>query len=283
MTSVIKKALRLWWWGEPASSGAALAFYALFALPPILIVVAYVANYFLLGSLPQGASIEDLQFVFGKEASNALTYIVGDSYSYTSFVVALISLCTVLISCIGIFSQLQLSLNKLWAVGEVPSGFQSYILNQVVAFLMLFLLGLLLIASLVASTLVSIFDRFAREQFSYAVDIVQISDTILSFVLVAFLCMTIFEFLPHIRISRKAIIAGGIITALLFFVGRIFIGLYLSTQLVGSAYETAGALIVVMLWVYYSSQVFLFGAALTYSIDQKVKLSSHGHHAQKLG
>lgn len=276
MKDIVKKALRLWWWGEPASSGAALAFYALFALPPILIVVAYVANHFLLGSLPQGASIEDLKFVFGKEASNALTYIVGDSYTYTNFVVALISLGTILLSCVGIFSQLQISLNKLWAITDVESGFEKYLWNQVVAFLMLFLLGLLLIVSLVASTLVSVFDRFARQQFTYAVDIVQISDVILSFVLVAFICMMIFEFLPHVRISRKAIVIGGIITAVLFFFGRVIIGLYLSTQLIGSAYETAGALIVVMLWVYYSSQVFLFGAALTYSID-------HGYQSQKLG
>jgi membrane protein len=272
MLTTIKKALSLWWHNDPSSTGAALAFYALFSIPPILIIVIVVAGAFMPSALVQGKVITELQQIFGAQAGKALLYFVRDSYQLASSVTAgVATLVTILIGSLGVFGQLQLSLNRLWGTDITMSGIKGYVHNQVTAFIMIFLLGVLLIFSLTVSTIFSVFDQFGREIFSYGVDIVKYGDFILSFFLVAFLCMAVYAFLPHATISRRAIIQGGFITAALFFIGRLLIGFYLSWGMSSSLYGAASTLIILMLWIYYSSQVFLFGAALTYIIDHKAK------------
>ncbi len=274
MFSNLKKAMSLWWNNDPSSTGAALAFYALFSIPPILIIVVAISAFYVPASLAQGKIIAELQQVFGNEAGKAILYFVRESYeSTTSMMAAIVTIITILIGALGVFGQLQLALNRLWGTDITMSGIQGFIHSQVTAFIMIFLLGILLIFSLVASTIVSFSDQLAREIFSYGVNVVMIADIVLSFILVAFLCMAMYAFLPHARVSRKAIIQGGFITALLFFIGRLIIGIYLSWGISVTAYGAASTLVILMLWVYYSSQVFLFGAALTYIIDRNVKNS----------
>jgi membrane protein len=272
MIETIKKAISLWWHNDPSSAGAALAFYALFSIPPILIIVVVIAGIYLPPTLVQGKVILEVQQLFGPQAGKALVYFVRDSYeSATSSLAAVATIITILIGSLGVFGQLQLSLNRLWGTDITLNGFKGFMHSQVTAFILIFLLGILLIFSLTVTTLLSIFDQFAREIFSYGVDIVKYIDVGLSFFLVAFLCMAVYAFLPHAVISRRAIILGGFITAFLFFMGRLLIGLYLSWGISSSLYGAASTLIILMLWVYYSSQVLLFGAALTYIIDHKVK------------
>lgn len=267
-----KKALYLWWNNDPSSSGAALAFYALFSLPPILIIVVVIAGFYAPTELVQGRAVVELQQIFGYQAGEALVYFVRESYESTSSLLTVVAtIITILIGSLGIFGQLQISLNRLWGTDITQYGFKGFVRSQLTAFIMIFLLGVILTFSLTASTAVSVFDTTARGIFSYGVDIVKYVDMIISFVLVVFLCMSIYAFIPHTRVSRHAIIQGGVMTAILFFIGRLIIGIYLSWGISASAYGAASTLIILMLWIYYSSQVLLFGAALTYIIDRNVK------------
>ncbi|MBX4198354.1 YihY/virulence factor BrkB family protein [Candidatus Parcubacteria bacterium] len=272
MKEILKKASVVWWMNDPSSSGAALAFYTLFSLPALIIVVVALMGFFIPPSVARGLAIDQLGNVFGGQARQALGYIIYESkIPQSNFFAAVISILTFFIGALGVFDQLQVSLNRLWGANVQLVGLQGFMHNKVMAFIMIFLLGISLAISLTASTLVSVFDRLIREFFPALVNIVWISDIVLSLVLVIFLCMAIYAFLPHARISRRAIMVGGVITALLFFLGRIIIGIYLSSPSVISAYGAASAFIILMLWIYYSSQVFLFGAACTYIIDQRIK------------
>jgi membrane protein len=281
---VIKRALKLWWHNDPMSAGAALAFYALFSLPPLIIIGIALSSAYLPGDFVEGRADLELQHVFGRQVSQGLIYLVHQAQEPTSSLIATaVGLVTILVGALAIFGQLQASLDKLWGVDSSLPVLTGYVRNKLISFIMVTLLGILLLISLTASTIMTVFDRSIRHFFPYTFDLVQYFDSALSFVLIVILCMAIYAFMPQIRVSRHALFMGGVLTALLFIFGRIIIGIYLAWDITLSAYGAASALIILMIWIYYSSQVFLFGAAVTYSIDHKVKSEHYGSQPPNLG
>ncbi len=270
--SLCIRSFKVWWASDPGTAGAALAYYALFSLPPMLFIIIAVAGSFISPHLVQGRLTADLITIAGRQGTEIIKSLVAQSQELHSGIIAgVISILTILFASVGLFSQIQASLDRLWGAPVEENAVGSYVQNKLIAFAMLLILNFLLVLSLTTGTLISIFHSFIA-RLPYATYVVNFSNTIFAFVLISALFMSLYIFLPSGHISRRSIFHGGIVTALLFMLGRTLIDLYLSSSLVSTTYGAASTLIILLTWVYYSAQVFLFGAAFTYVIDKERKM-----------
>ncbi len=268
-----KETFNAWWRCSPATTGAALAYYALFSLPAMLVVlVAITSSVFGTGRL-ENQLISQLQALFGTNVTMTIKAIADHSrHSNAGLIAAIISAITVVIGAVGAFGQLESALNHLWSVpSKLHSGIKGFLREKFVSFSMILFIGLLLVLSLVTSTVIPFFYGIIEKIFPYFSEFIEITNSILSFILLTILFMSIYSFLPRVKVSKLAIFFGSIITTSLFIIGRVFIQAYLNFEFVVSAYGAASTIIIILLWAYYSSQVFLLGAAFTYTIDRWIK------------
>ncbi|MBC7742572.1 MAG: YihY/virulence factor BrkB family protein [Bdellovibrionaceae bacterium] len=236
---------------------AALAFYTALALAPLLLITLSVVG--LLGEGAKNSLINQIQGLMGPQAATAITSIVeaANRQPHTGGVAGMFGVIFLLFSAGGVFAQLQDSLNVIWdAQGEAPTGLWSWIRKRLLSMGMVLTLGFLALVSLVVSTVLS--SMFTDESQVWAVINVVISGAIF-----AGMFSLIYKYLPDAKLSWKDASIGGIITAVLFIIGKTLIGLYIGKSAVGSAYGAAGSLIVFLSWVYYSSIIVFAGAEFT--------------------
>ncbi len=278
MLSFFKDIFSSWYRCNPSTAGAAIAYYALFSFPPIIVIAIAIAGSLISPAVIQGKVLIEFQSFMGIQGAEIVKSIVQSIYhSPLNIVATIFSAIMVLIGSIGIFSQLQETLNHLWDEHpEAPQGIMSYILSKFASFAMVFLVGFLVVFSLIMSTFAELVNSFIQKHIhlgpiASVVPLFTLYSTIFSYIITCILFILIFAVLPERRISRSALIIGGIITALLFIIGRELIGWYLTISSIASAYGAASAIIAVLIWAYYSSQVILLGAALTHAIDVRMK------------
>jgi membrane protein len=267
-------ALALWWNSDPTTAGAAIAYYALFSLPPMLFIIIATASSFISPHLVEGRLVADLEAIAGRQGTQVIQSLVAESQQLHAGVIASgVSIVTILFAAVGLFSQLQTSLDRLWSAPVEESYIGTYVQNKLIAFAMILILNFLMVLSFTTSTVISLLHRFLI-LLPLAVYWIDFLDTLFAFILISALFISIYIFLPRTHISRRAVLLGGLLTALLFMLGRWVITLYLSSPFVLTTYGAASTLIILLVWVYYSAQVFLFGAAVTYVIDKGWKTRS---------
>ncbi|MBA3550852.1 YihY/virulence factor BrkB family protein [Patescibacteria group bacterium] len=267
---LIKDTFNAWLRCSPATTGAALAYYSLFSLPAMLVViVAITSSIFGAGRL-ENQLMSQLQSLLGANVTMTIKAIADHSRdSNAGLIAGIISIFTIFIGSIGAFGQLESALNHLWAVpSKLHAGIKGFIREKIISFLMILFIGLLLILSLITSTIIPFFYGIISRLLPYFSEFIELINLLLSFFFLTILFMSIYAFLPRTKVSKPAIFFGSIITTSLFMIGRVFIQAYLNFEFVISAYGAASAIIIVLLWSYYSAQVFLLGAAFTYTIDQ---------------
>ncbi len=269
----IKDTFKSWRRSDPAGTGAALSYYVLFSLPPIIVILIATAGSFLNRASIETRVIRELQDLVGVEGAELLRNVAQQiHHSHAGVLAGIISAITVLLGSIGAFSQIESVLNRLWNVPATDiEGVKTFIKSKLLALAMIFVLGFLLVLSLTLTTLISIGYSFIEKYVPFSSDMLQIFNALLSLILAAIIFMFVYAFLPEVKISRSAILLGGAITGILFMFGRFLIQLYLNMSLASSAYGAASAIIIILLWAFYSAQVFLLGAACTYTIDQRLK------------
>lgn len=267
--SLLKQTVAEWQRDKVSRLAAALAYYTTFALAPILIIAIAVASFLFEQSTVQERIIEQMQGLLGNSGAELVQeMLTNKSQTDGGFWATIISIGLLIIGASGLFVQLQDALNTVWNVVPKPAKGQKNVIwnlirQRVLSFGMVLAIGFLLLVSLMVSAMLSginamFGDALAGWDLGW-----QILNTAVSFGIITLLFGLIYKVLPDVKISWSDVWVGAAITALLFTLGKFLIGLYLGNSSVASAYGAAGSFVVLLLWIYYSAQILLFGAEFT--------------------
>jgi membrane protein len=254
------------WLGEgPFDLAAALAYYTLFSLSPLLIVLTGIVGLLAGESTAQNYVYSSLNGLVGEQSARAALEIMRRaSYDNGGLIATVVGIGLLLFGAGGVVGQLQSSLNTIWGVKtSKQNGIWAIVRARFVSYAMLLAIGFLLLVSLVVSTAVSAFSNYLGALLPGIEVIWPVIDIVISFSFVTVLFALIYKFLPDVRIDWKDVWVGAALTAFFFSVGKLLISLYLGKSAVAAPYGAAGSLVTILLWVYYSSLVFFFGAEVT--------------------
>ncbi|MCK2127518.1 YihY/virulence factor BrkB family protein [Thauera aromatica] len=263
---VLRASLRVWLDAQVFMHAAALAFFTVFSVAPVMIVAVTVAGLVLGESAAEGRIVEQLQVAIGLEAAAAVQTAVENSrIEHSGLLPSLAGIGAMLFGATTVFSQMQNSLNAIWGVAPRPtrSSFFIYLKTRLLSLAVVLAIGFVLLVSLTLSVLVRAVVAFAQDWLPVPAPLVLSLDWGISLAVVTLLFATIFRVLPDVVLGWRDVLLGAFVTALLFAIGRALIALYLSTTATASTYGAAGSLVLLLLWVNYSSLILLFGAAFT--------------------
>ena len=261
----IREVVAEWSADNALSQGAALAYYTLFSLAPLLALVVIVAGLALGRAAAQGVVVDRITGVVGAEGARALQGMLTHvSEPRAGIVPTVLSLVTMVVGASGAFGQLQTSLNQIWGVKQPRhAGVRGAIVQRLLALAMIIGIGILVVASTALSAVLT----FVRDQLAATLPVLApflpALDFAASFLVTSVLFAAIFEFVPDVDLGWRDVAVGAAFTALLFTIGKTLIGLYLGFSGATSIYGAAGSLVVLLLWVYYSAQLLLLGAEVT--------------------
>jgi len=244
--------------------GAALAFYTVFSLGPILLLAVVVAGFFFGQGPARGEIHQQVSTLIGaKAAAEVQTVLLRAHRPEAGVVATAVSIVTLLFSADIALVELKSGLDEIWSVqAETRRWYWDYLQSRLLSIALILSLGFLLLVSLLFGAALGALEALSRGIFIVGV-VLRSTSALISFGLAVLLFATVYKVLPSVRLAWKDVVAGALITAVLFTVGKYAIGLYLGSSTVASMYGAAGSVIVVLLWVYYSAEVFLFGAELT--------------------
>jgi membrane protein len=256
---------------DALSRGAAIAFYTVTSIAPILLIVIAIAGLAFGRDAAQGALTAQIGGLMGQQTADVLQSAVANASGKSSGILAtIIGIVTVMATASGVFGEMQAALNAIWKA-KPQGGTVSQIVRARAASLgLVAALGFLLLVSLVISAALTAFGTYLNALLPFGKIIVEALNVLVSLTLISILFAAIYKVLPDRPIDWRDVIVGAVVTAVLFTAGKSLIGWYIGGSAVASSYGAAGALIVLLLWVYYSAQIFLIGAEFT-----KVYANSH--------
>ncbi len=254
-----------------AKLSASLAFYTIFSLAPMLIVIIYLAGIFFSQSAVEGNLVKQLQGLIGSTSAAQIQSIIQNaSLNNSSTLTAIVGFTALFIGATTVFTEMQSSLNYIWNLRlKKDTGFWKLFLSRVLSFSLVISLSFLLLVSLVLNTLLEGLMGNIQQMFpGIAVQLIYVINLLITFLVTAFLFGIIYKVLPNAEIKWKDVAAGAIFTAVLFMLAKFAITLYVSKTNIGSSYGAAGSLVVLLAWIYFSSMILYFGAEVTkaYSI-----------------
>lgn len=258
-----------------SSLSAALAYYTIFSLPGMLIIITTLGNVFYGRQAVEGSIQAQITGFVGPVAAAQIQEIIrGAAISSKSTLAAVVGIITLVYGATKMFGEIQDSLNHIWNLKPKPKrGWVRYLINRLISFSMVVTLGFLLLVSLVVDGIVAAFSHHLAAYFpQITISLVYVFNLALTFVITSVLFAVIFKVLPDAKVRWKDISVGALATAFLFMVGKFVIGYYLGTSHVSSAYGAAGSIIVVLLWIYYCAMILYFGAAFTKEYAQHMGL-----------
>ena len=273
----IKESVDIWLDGNASSMGAAVAFYTIFAIAPLFIFALALAGFFFGKEAAQHELFGQISSLVGKSGGEAIqATVTAADQPKASLVATAVALIGLFVGACSVFVQLQSSINAIWNVRPKPGGgLRHFIRNRLLSFAMLLGIGFLLLVSLVISAALAAADKFMSGIIPAEQALWHVVDFVVSLGLVTLLFAMIFKVLPDVVIKWRDVWMGALFTALLFGLGKFLLGFYLGRSTFASAYGAAGSLVVVLMWVYYSAQILLFGAAITRVWANKI--GSHIH------
>jgi len=246
--------------------GASLAYYTLFAVSPILIIVIAIAGSVFGAEAVRGQIVGEIDGLIGRQGAEAVQSIVqGAHRNPTGTVAFIIGTATLLIAASGAFLELQHALNTIFRVKTDPrkSGIERLILSRLRSFGLVVSIGFLLLVSLLVSAALSALSTRMQHSELGGPVLVQGVNLVVSLAVMTLLFGLIYRVLPDVRLAWRDVWTGALVTAMLFSIGKFLIGLYLGQSSVASSYGAAGSVVVLLVWVYYSAQVLLLGAEFT--------------------
>jgi membrane protein len=245
---------------------ASLAYYTIFSLAPLLLLMISLAGIFLGQEAIQGKVFSEINGMVGNEAAKQIQDMIKHlEMSGKSTLSVIIGVVTLIIGATSVFGEIQDSINIIWQVKAKPKkGWVKMIKDRVLSSSLIVTLGFLLLVSLVVNgALLAVSDRLKAFLPDITVVIFNVINAVISFVVIAVLFGVIFKVLPDVKIRWKDVRSGAIFTAVLFMIGRLVIGIYIEKSGTSSTYGAAGSLIVILLWVYYTAAILYFGAEFT--------------------
>jgi membrane protein len=259
-------------WKEDKASrlSAALAYYTIFSLAPMLLIILAVTSIFWSRDAVQTQVLNQIEGLVGAEGRSFIADLLTSASSPTKGILGtIIGVVTLIFGALGVFNELHNALNTIWEVEEeeTESGFiegiKKIIFGRLLSFGMILGIGFLLLVSLVISAGLSAVQESVGNAIPLSEILLQILDLIISIGVITVLFALIFKFLPDAEIAWRDVWLGAFVTALLFSLAKLLIGIYLGNSSVGSSFGAAGSLVLLLLWIYYSAQILLFGAEFT--------------------
>ena len=267
--SLLKIAFKGWWSKDPFSESAVIAYYSIFSLPGVLVVVVTFAGYFFGRDVVNKHITDQITAMLGAETAVQIqNMIVQASRIQNSVWLTVFGLVIIIIGATGVFAQFQQLLNVIWGVkvDTTKSGIWNVIKVRLFSFGLILAIAFLLIISLVVSAMLSAFGIWISNHFSDSFLVVlQVVNFIFSFIIIAVLFALMFKIFPDARIKWKDVWIGSFLTTFLFEIGKVGLGLYFSKANPGVGYGAAGSIILILLWVSYSSMLVLYGAEFTHA------------------
>lgn len=249
---------------EALSRGAAIAFYTVTSIAPILLIVVAIAGLVFGRAAAQGAITAQLSGLMGEQTADVLQSAVANSANMSSGTLAtVLGIIAVIVTASGVFSEMQSALNVIWKAKPQGTTVSRLIKARAVSLGLVASLGFLLIVSLAVSAAITALGDYLNGILPFGKAVAAAMNTVISIALLSLLIGAIYKILPDTPIAWGDVLVGAIATAVLFTAGKSLIGWYIGSSAVGSTYGAAGALIVLLLWVYYSAQIFLLGAEFT--------------------
>jgi membrane protein len=246
--------------------GAALAFYAVLSIAPLLVLCVGIAGLVFEHKAVTGQIVYQFQSLIGYEGGKMIQALVLDSVKPAQGIFATaLGIVMLLFGASGFFLELRASMNLVWDTQpEASSGLTTMIRERFFSFALVLGIGFLLLLSLIVSAAIAAAGKFVQRFLPAPEPVLHLSAGLVTFLAVAILFGLVFKLVPDARIEWRDVGIGAAVTSLLFSLGKFLIGLYLGKASVGSAYGAAGSLVAFLVWVYYSAQVFLLGAAFTH-------------------
>lgn len=274
---LIVKSLSAWQADRAASMGGALAYYTLFSLAPVLIIAIAVAGFFLGEEAARGEILVQLRGLLGDDGASAVQSLLESAARPAQGVLAtLFSIALLVVGATTVFAELQMDLDRIFKApaAEKRGGLFHLLRSRLLSFGLVLALGFLLLVSLVLSTAIAILGQWWGGYFEGTRQLVESVNFLLSLTIATALFAVIYKVLPSVSIAWRDVWIGAIVTAVLFAVGKTLIGLYIGSSGIASGFGAASSFIVVLIWVYYSTQVFLLGAEFT-SVYARERAARH--------
>ncbi|WP_428310366.1 YihY/virulence factor BrkB family protein [Hydrocarboniphaga sp.] len=264
--SLAKHAVVGWSDDNASSMGAAIAYYTMLSLAPLLLIVITIAGLIFGEDAARGALFGQLSELVGDNGAQAIQAILTSSSSLSGGLFSIaIGVATLFIGATTVFAELQADLDRIWKA-PVPTGggIMRFIHKRLLSLGVIIGVGFLLIVSLIASAAIAAVGTLWNHWLMGTAVLLQLLNFVVSFGVITALFALIYKLLPSVRIAWGDVWIGGAATSLMFAIGKFLIGLYLGTAAISSSFGAAGTLVVVIVWVYYSAQIFLLGAEFTY-------------------
>ena len=283
---LLKEAFQEWQEDKVSLLAAALAYYTVFSITPLLVIAIAIAGAVFGKDTAKGEILAQINSLVGEQGAQVIeTGLNNANQPQVGSFASIVSVVILLIGASGVFAQLQQALNTVWNVKAKPNaGIMEFIRKRLLSFGMVLVIGFLLLVSLILSAVLSGISKLEIVVLPGFTPMWQILNFAISFGFISLLFALIYKYLPDAKIAWKDVWVGAIITALLFTFGKFLIGLYLGRGSLGSTYGAAGSLIVFLAWVFYSAQILLFGAEFTqvYSrkYGRKIRPDSHAEFAE---
>jgi len=268
-SKVVKDAVQLWLERNAFSYAGSLAFYTLFSLAPTVIIAVTVIGVVMGEDAAHGQIVAQLQETMGVEAASAIEQAVAQSrIKEAGILPTLLGVGALLVGATTVFGQMQFSLNTIWGVTARPTANSALIFlkNRFLSLTVVLSIGFILLVSLAAGVVVRTMLQAADNLLPYTSLLASSAESLISLGVVILLFATIFKVLPDVVLRWQDVLIGAVVTAVLFTIGRSVIAIYLSHTATASTYGAAGSVVMILLWVYYSSLILLFGAAFTRSL-----------------
>lgn len=249
---------------EVLSRGAAIAFYVVTSIAPVLLIVIAIAGLFFGRDAAQNAISVQLSGLMGPQTADLLQSVVASAAGKTSSILAtILGVIALIATASGVFGEMQAALNSIWKTKSKAISVSRLIRARVISLGLVSAMGYLLIVSLVVSAGLTAFGNYLDTVLPMGKVILPALNFVVSFVLLGAMFGAIYKALPDRRLQWRDVVIGSLITSVLFNIGKSFIGWYIGSSAIASSYGAAGGLIVLLLWVYYTVQIFLFGAEFT--------------------
>ena len=264
---LLKTAFKKWWNRDPFRESAVIAYYAIFSLPGLLVVVMAIAGYFWGGDAVSGKLHSQVAQSMGNDTADQIqSMILFASKSKDSLWATIMGIGIIIFGATGVFAQFQKSLNTIWEVesSSTKSGIWSFMKTRIFSFGLIVSIAFLLLISLVLSSLLSAFSSWVVQYWSeFLLIIFKIFNIIFSLAIITVLFALMFKLLPDVKIKWRSVWTGAVITSILFVIGKTALALYFGKASPGSGYGAAGSIILILLWTSYSSMIVFLGAEFT--------------------
>ncbi|MBL1231119.1 MAG: YihY/virulence factor BrkB family protein [Flavobacteriales bacterium] len=268
--------VKAWNNADPWRLSAIIAYYAVLSLPALLVIIINIVGTIWGEEIVQGKLTSEITIALGKDVADSIQSMIKNSkIEDKSFISSLIGIIVLIFASTGVFYQLQISLNKVWQLKPNPkAGILKIITDRAKSFGFIIVIGFLLLISFIISAGISTITNFINDTLpDFMLYITNIIDIVISLAIISLLFALMFKFLPDAKIRWKSVWLGAVITAVLFVIGKFLLELYFEEMNPASTYGAAGSIVLILLWVSYSSLILFFGAEFTYIYSKRYNLS----------